>query len=197
LAKMKGSSHIGARLAAAVLAFPILIAPARAGDVAPAAAESTDLLQFANGDVLHGTVLACDKIGLRVQSPYAASSTVFRTADLLAIHFRPRQALAEASKAAWNVLLVNGDEFPGSLVSIDDKTLLLDTWYAGRLSIPRGMVAAVGKAGFPYLGPSGLDGWVLTPADGPGWSYAGGAFSTVRVSAIGRPIRFPAFSHSV
>ena len=63
------------------------------------------------------------------------------------------------------VTLTNNDELPGTLVSMDDKSLVLDTWYAGKITIPRDMVKGITPLktgeGTLYEGPTGLDGWTL------------------------------------
>jgi hypothetical protein len=46
-------------------------------------------------------------------------------------------------KSAQRIGLTNGDEFPGNIVSLDDKILVLDTWYAGRISVPRSMLRRI------------------------------------------------------
>lgn len=178
----------GILLAAAALCS----AAARADDTAPAQKpdQTQDLALFANGDTLRGSMAGWDKAGLRWQTVYG-QKVIVTTKFLREIQLRPRQPPANAAKFIWSVLLANGDVLPGALVSMDDKILVLDTWYAGKLSIPRPLITAIGKAGFPYQGPTGLDGWTLTPADEPGWTYAGGAFTTSVDAAIGRPIRFP------
>ena len=168
------------------------ITAARAQDSTPAKAPAPggDLALFANGDTLSGHLEGCDKEGLHWRTAYDQSILV-PTKRLTRILLQPHAPPDTAAKFSWSAQLVNGDILPGSPISLDDKTLVLDTWYAGKLSIPRAMLAAIGKAGFPYSGPTGLDGWVLTPDDGTGWTYADGAFSTPSVAAIGRPIRFP------
>ncbi|HWB60839.1 MAG TPA: hypothetical protein VG733_15185 [Chthoniobacteraceae bacterium] len=177
-------------LLAAALACPGV---ARAEDDAAAndnAPRTDDLLVFANGDSLHGTLVGADLSGLRMQSAYSTSASVFRTGNLVKALFRTRAPRADAAADARQVLFRNGDVLPGAIVSLDEKTLVLDTWYAGRLNIPRGAVVSIGNPGFPYDGPTSLAGWVLTPAK-DGWTYADGAFTTNTTSAIGHPMNFP------
>jgi hypothetical protein len=106
---------------------------------------------------------------------------------------------ASATPATHSVLLVNGDEIPGVLVSLDDKTLLLDTWYAGKLSIPRNMVKGITSLSGPlvtYEGPASIDGWSIDEfGDDPprkNWTFQDGALVGSGWGDIRRDVKLPA-----
>jgi hypothetical protein len=102
------------------------------------------------------------------------------------------------------VLLNNGDEFPGIPVSLDDKTLVLDTWYAGKLNIPRSMIRSITRRngdGNPiYQGPASLQEW--TPDENAerddygrvlkNWTYKDGVLTAVGYGGIRRDMKLPA-----
>ena len=124
-----------------------------------------DTLLFANKDVLHGTFLGCDKAGLRWQSPLSKEPILFQLAGLGEVKLDSHHPPAANPVPTYSVSLTNGDELPGVLVSLDDKALLLDTWYAGKLTIPRNMVKAITpwKGGTVlYEGPTSLQGWAVS-----------------------------------
>ncbi len=97
------------------------------------------------------------------------------------------------------VHLSNQDELPGELVLLDNEKLVLDTWYAGRLSIPRKRIRMIRPAGGNqnlYEGPHGLDGWTLSdarqePETGPAWGYRNGVFFSKHAGAIARDVKLP------
>jgi hypothetical protein len=71
--------------------------------------------------------------------------------------------------------LTNGDILHGQLSSVTDQTIELDTWYAGKLTIKRPMVASLKITGRPklyYRGPDSLEGWEqTTQGDRKAWQY--------------------------
>jgi len=180
-------------------AEPGIQAPAPADTNQPAAGSEQDTLSFLNQDQLHGILLSIDQnTGLHWQSPEAHDPIVFKTGQVSQIRLDSRKA-APAAASAERIGLTNGDEFPGNIISLDDKALVLDTWYAGRLSIPRAMlrtIAPVGGAGSAvYEGPAGLDGWTqgrVSPS--PGWTFRDGALEGTNYGTIGRDVNLPDMS---
>jgi hypothetical protein len=156
-----------------------------------------DALRFTNKDLLHGSLLGIDKEnGVRWQSPEAKEPIVFKTASLSEIRLDSRKPPANAAQQTHAVALTNSDELPGSIVSLDDKTLVLDTWYAGKLSIPRTMIKRItplrstGSAIFE--GPTSLEGWsVGRQGGGKSWSYRDGALIGTNYGMIGRDVKLP------
>lgn len=165
------------------------------------AATAQDTLSFLNKDQLHGILLGIDQdSGLRWQSPEAHDPIVFKTGQVSQIKLESHKA-ANAAKSAQRIGLTNGDEFPGDIVSLDDKTLVLDTWYAGRLSIPRAMLQRITPLSDAdssiYEGPTGLeqDGWVVgRMGGGRSWSFHDGALVGTNYGTIGRDMKLPDMS---
>jgi hypothetical protein len=158
-----------------------------------------DTLSFLNRDQLHGILLAIDgDTGLHWQSPEARDPIIFKTAQISQIKLDSHKPPA-AAQSAQRIGLTNGDEFPGNIVSLDDKTLVLDTWYAGRLSIPRAMLRRItpvsGANSSLYEGPTGLDGWTIgRMGGGRAWSFRDGALIGTSYGTIGRDVKLPGMS---
>jgi hypothetical protein len=96
--------------------------------------------------------------------------------------------------------LTNQDEVEGGLVSCDDQNLELDTWYAGRMTIPRPMVQVIAPRpatqSMVFEGPAGLDGWThgklsAAIADPGEWKHKGAAFYASRPASIARDLKLP------
>jgi len=163
-------------------------------------APAQDTLSFLNKDQLHGFLLAIDKDAeLRWQSPEARDPIVFKTGQVAQIKLDSHKA-ANAAKSAERIGLTNGDEFPGNIVTLDDKTLVLDTWYAGRLSIPRPMLRRITPLSDTdssiYEGPTGLEGWTIgRMGGGRSWAFHDGALIGTSYGTIGRDMKLPDMSN--
>src|SRR5271166_4238830 len=101
-----------------------------------------DTLAFLNKDQLHGYLLGIDADGsLHWQSPEARDPIIFKSGEVSQIKLDSHKPAAASSEA--RIALTNGDILPGNIISLDDRTLALDTWYAGRLSLPRTMLRSI------------------------------------------------------
>lgn len=69
----------------------------------------------------------------------------------------------EVADTSEHVTLINGDELPCSIKSLDQKSLTIDTWYAGEFTIPTGAVKSIQFHTSPehltYSGPTTQDEW--------------------------------------
>jgi hypothetical protein len=172
--------------------------PAPSDSGAPAKGPQQDTLSFLNKDQLHGILIGIDDAGLHWQSPEAHDPIVFKTGQVSDIkldsHVQPQVA-----KSAQRIGLTNGDELPGNIVSLDDKTLILDTWYASRISIPREMLRSITPLSDSdaalYEGPTGMDGWTVSRMGGGRvWSFRDGALVGTSYGTIGRDVKLPPVS---
>ena len=168
--------------------------------VAPAQATSphlSDVLRFSNKDSVHGLFLAFDKDGVHWKSPEAKDPIVFQTANLTEVKLDSHKPPANAAPATHAVALTNNDELPGTLISLDDKSLVLDTWYAGKITIPRAMVKGItplkSGEGTLYEGPTGMEGWTLgnNGNRAKSWTYRDGALIATSYGTIGRDMKLP------
>jgi hypothetical protein len=167
---------------------------ANAGKTVPV----TDSVRFLNNDTLHGSFIGSEKEGVvRWQSLEAKDPILFQTANLSEIKLDSHHPPAGVKPPAHAVILTNNDELPGNLVSMDDKVLVLETWYAGNLSIPRMMVKSIlplkTSASLLYEGPTGMEGWTVGPRgmNSKSWIYRDGAFISTNYGIIGRDVKLP------
>ncbi|RYI03415.1 MAG: hypothetical protein EON48_15865, partial [Acetobacteraceae bacterium] len=136
-----------------------------------AAAPSSDLLRFTNGDQLHGQFQGIGKGPVAVwQREDVVAPVEFQPSALRHIVLRggkPARQLGSLS----HVELVNGDRIPGTISGMDKETVLLETAYAGTLRIPRDHVTMLAPSPLGgrlhYHGPFDEAEWKMTSATFP------------------------------
>ena len=153
-----------------------------------------DVIQFSNGDSLHGNLITINGLETVVfKSPEAKNEIEFFTTNITEIQL-VKKTNQSNTKIECAVKLVNGDEIPGNLVSLDKDVLILQTWYGGELRIKRNTVRSAmflrETGGVIYDGPTGIEGWTSS-RDRLGWQYADGAFTASRPSHMGRDMKLP------
>jgi hypothetical protein len=193
---------------ASVLAGLSLAAALAAGAPAPPPSESStaqnpssDGLLFRNGDLLYGELLSIDvQSAVLWRHPDAALPIEFKPDSVVQIDFPAPKTSTPPSSNSWRLLLADGDTLEGDLVSCDRDAVFWQTWYAGRLSIPRASLQSldfVGHSPAVFDGITGLDGWTqaAAAATGPGesgrWTYRNGAFYADKTASIARDFKLP------
>ena len=162
--------------------LPILLAMAAAAAGAP---KST--VRFANNDVLTGSPESIAPDTLLWKSPLLEEPASFQLEKVLELSL-PASAPDKPADHEAVVTLTNGDSIRGQLASVDDETVALDTWFAGRLKFRRVMVTGVKieeKTDFLYRGPTGIDGWIQSK-ESPAWIYERAAFRSSAAGSIAR-----------
>lgn len=135
------------------------------------AAEPSDLLRFTNGDQLHGTFLGI-KPGPQAiwQREDLTAPVDFKSTRIRHIVLHGGRALKSLTSLS-HLALVNGDRVPGIIRKLDDKTVTLDTSYAGIVHIPRNQVAMLAPSPLggriQYYGPFVEDEWQMANASFP------------------------------
>jgi len=102
-----------------------------------------DIVDLGGKDRLSGRVTAINAEGrVTVVSELSDEPLIVRPDTVKAIRFDPAidDKLAVPDQ---EIQLSNGDAIPCQIESMDDKTIYVSTWYAGKLEIPRAFVAAV------------------------------------------------------
>jgi hypothetical protein len=172
----------------------------------PAKRAGRDSVQFKNGDVLFGALHSIDaENGIRWNRPDALNPGN-------AFNFSPEHVtqLELASLSRTNppatsnlcqVVLANGDQLQGDLVSYDGQKLTLDTWFAGQIELPKSAVALIAPLGLPkptlFSGPTGLEGWTMGKVqagalvDSGEWIYQNNAFYALKSASIARDVHLP------
>jgi len=122
-------------------------------------------IQLLEGDNIRGTFLGFDpEKGILWRHPAAQTEIHFRNSAVKSILLGKTGTVPKgADEQTCIVQLRTGDEINGKLDEIDDRKLYLDTWYAGKLAIPRDQIRAfspsVGISAAIYEGPTGTEGW--------------------------------------
>jgi hypothetical protein len=161
-------------LLASAIAQPVTpardLAPARTSAPSkkmPAAQVSrTEKLNLLNGDKMSGKFLGIENGFLRWQHPSSAGVISFKSADASSLDIAQKPRPQEARLHNSAVGLINGDRLLGDLIELTPELLVLDTWYAGRLSLPRSSVAE--------LNPVLMDSRVVFESregDASGWLF--------------------------
>jgi hypothetical protein len=154
-----------------------------------------DVVKFRNGDVLHGTVAAVGGGVLQWRRSDVAEPIGFALSSVGEIGLGERVAPAESRRAV--VELTNGDAVAGELVNLDGKTLTLQTWFAGRVTIQRPFVQRVMFVGelpaASYSGPNSLEEW-KSEGNRNAWSFQKGALYAVGSGQLARDVKLPAMA---
>ncbi len=98
-------------------------------------------LRLLNGDSLSGKFLGLQNNLLQWRHPSASVMIPFKASDVADLRLAPRTRPQNARTHNSSVKLINGDVLMGDLVELTSEALILDTWYAGRLKLPRSSVA--------------------------------------------------------
>lgn len=161
--------------------FALLLAPG---------ALFADRLSFQNGDLVTGTILEMDAEDRIIVATPDAPAPLRLRADTLA--FADFDQEPPEKKMHERVNLLNGDVLPGKVTAMDGQQILLQTWYAGDLQIPRQSVRSVDFGMAPsklaYEGPGGPEGWLNNSE----WRFTSTGISSTGRGTIARPKILPA-----
>ncbi len=167
----------------------------RSGMDAPAAAAALpDRLEFLNGDLLSGKLVSLAPEGLVWHHADVEGDLRFLPVNLKAIELRTPPPV-QLPPNLVQVGLTNGDSLRGQVVEMDADKLILNTVYAGRLTIRSPMLANLRPAETVgevcYTGPNSLDEWVRGNNQ-EGWEYKNGALYSIQGNgSLGRDVKLP------
>lgn len=154
-----------------------------------------DTIRFLNRDQLQGTLNSIGAEGIIWQSPEALGPITFAKTNVDEIRLDGGSPPKDQADQ-FSVVLNSSDELFGKITELTTSDLTLDTWYGGRLKIPRELVAklvplqSTGDAIFE--GPTGVEGWKISNRnDQPGWKFRGDAFISSTSATLGREIVYP------
>ena len=175
-------------------------APERSATAAGNSAAREALL-FGNGDRLYGTLESIrPETGIQWRHPDADGTIEFAPDNITEIHFPPRQRTSVTSASACRLQLSNQDELEGIVKVFDREKAVLETWYAGEITIPRQMIQAVipipPDGNVLFDGLAGVEGWTIGKVvsalgDAGEWRYANGAFYATNAASIARKLDVP------
>jgi hypothetical protein len=156
-------------------------------------------LLFQNGDAMPGRVesLIPGK-ELRWIHPDSEEPILFKTDNLAQIANRQTRQPRPAGKHPCVVQFTNADQMTGDLTQLNATNLILETWHAGTVTVPRNRVRLIRMipTHFKTLfsGPSGLAGWTMGDVsikDAGVWTFGGDAFYATKAASIARDIQLP------
>gem|GEM_PF-871742 len=123
-------------------------------------------VSFLDGSFLRGQINSLDVDTLRWLHPNARAPIEFSTTNLNQVRL-PQRVLSLPTNAppVCRVVLASGDEFEGSLISLDADSFEVDTWFAGRLRGQRAGLQSLAFYGTSqsalYDGPRAADEWTI------------------------------------
>ncbi len=180
----------------------VLALCAAAATAAPASTNAdADWLSFRDGDMLYGKLLEIQPGNVvRWQHPDASEPIDFKPENVAEIDFSPSPPATVRTNDACQLWLANGDSLAGNVVACDGQALTLETWYAGKLKIPKRALQTLAfnpRTPVVFDGLTGLDGWTAGKAvkafvgQSGQWSYRNGAFYANKAASIARDLKLP------
>ena len=167
------------------------------------AMRAREALLFRNGDLLYGHIQSIDPAkAVRWQHSDAEKAIDFNPDSVAEIHFpaRPRNDGGTNEANLCRLKLRNGDQLEGRVLQFDQEKVVLNTSYAGEVTLPRSALRSavpVPPAGaLVYQGPTGLESWTIgkvspTVGDAGEWQYKNGAFYATNAASIARDLKLP------
>jgi len=145
---------------------PLVRSSAPPSRISEAPVTRPERLRMLNGDSFSGTLLGLENGRIQWRHPSAEPVIPFKASDVadLEISQRPRPQGARAHNSS--VRLVNGDLLLGDLKELTPQQLVLDTWYAGLLKLPRQSVVEL----HPVLTGSRVV-FAMREGDASGWLF--------------------------
>ncbi len=126
------------------------------------AAPRAGTLHLRNGDRITGHMAGFDNAtGLLWKHPAVAPELRVEAASVQRVSLLAPEGPA-LRRHDTRVRLHGGDTLPGEVIGLDPTHLVLKTWYAGNLRIPRAAIAHLipgGMAKVVFEGPTSLKGW--------------------------------------
>jgi len=160
-----------------------------------------DTILFSNGDILYGVLDGIEpETSLRWRHPDALDVIEFAPESVAGIEFGFRPQPPFHRKDLCRVRLTDEDEIEGNLLECDAEKVVLETWYAGRIVVPRSVVRLITpKPNEPppiFEGPSSPEDWTFGKVRGgiPNageWNYKSGAFYATKSASIARDVKLP------
>ena len=162
----------------------------------------TSILTFADETIITGQPLSvqADQKTLKLNSPSLQGETLLKTNQLLEMALNGKPKTIESDHYALATIKPHHkdphmDTLRGRLVHLDEETITLDTWYAGRLTLKRSLVHALDifkQSPTFYSGPNGPEGWVTSDGDlEDNWTFKNRAMTSKSRRGAARKIQVP------
>lgn len=162
---------------------------------------SEDFVWFTNGDRIRGQIVSIDSSkGIVLKNKFIESNAGFPLDKIVRVVFADREVPSANFKNPVRVKLINLDELEGNLIVLNDKEMVLETIFSGKITIPRKRIDSflpiVPNPTIVYQGPTSIDGWTVSDSPVPGaqpssWKYSNGSFITKESGSIARDLKLP------
>ena len=183
-------------------ALPLFTAILLVGTHGSFAEKDPSTLTFTDKTRISGTPKAVDGKDqlLTFNSPSLQGETTLKTSKLLEMTLNGDPKPLESDHYALATISNHHrdshlDSIRGRLIHLDDKTITLDTWYAGKLTLRRSMVRSLdifSQSPSFYNGPNGPDGWVSSDGDiEKNWTFKNRSMISKGRTGIARQIDIP------
>ena len=103
--------------------------------IAGASVVHADVIELTSGDLLTGTISAINKDGATIDSAISDSPLEVRAAAIKRMTFSGEEKNTHTHPE--RITLVNGDSLPCQVLSMNQDSLRISTWYAGNFEIAR------------------------------------------------------------
>lgn len=168
--------------------------------ILPLHAQDQPLLRFINGDSLPGSLLRVEDEQLHWKSPALKNDAKFFLNNIQDVTF-PYQAppLSKQDHVAhirFNPDVkqqnekMSGDVIQGELVAVNEESIILNTWYAGPLTLNRNMVKdlQIFDVSPPiYTGPLQANDWKMLPEET--WVYENNGYRNVSSGSLAKKFK--------
>jgi hypothetical protein len=126
-----------------------------------------DILRFTNGDQLHGTYEGISENGSILWSRQDIKEPLVLKPDSVR-HIILQGASQQTDANAYSyVTLKNGDQIPGRVLNLSEKSVTIQSTAVGEITVPFEAVSAICPNPFGgkllYAGPFSPDGWEIAP----------------------------------
>ncbi|MGC6464298.1 MAG: hypothetical protein ACON38_05865 [Akkermansiaceae bacterium] len=150
-----------------------------------------DVVTLKTGDVFTGEVVALSDGIITVKSPHSDSPLKVRNEKLQKLNFGETKT-GEIPKNSQVINLRNNDSIPGEIVALTDTHASIQTWFAGRLDVPREQIDSIFFGVTPqttiYRGPNDLSSWEGNDNE---WELTSGRLSSRDRGTIGKDFDLP------
>lgn len=155
--------------------------------------QEEDVIKFKNKDIMHGKMLSIlPGKGISWKCPEVSEDILFLFRNVSKIDLGNSLASLEGNNAS--ILLTNDDILGGTLKSMDDKELVIETKYGGTIKVDSHMVQGIypgeDNSGLLYSGPNDMNEW-SRPEDNSNGEVAvnDGVLKLTGYSAVGRDMK--------
>ena len=173
-----------------------------AGTLLSSANDLESTLIFADRTRISGQTLSVDskEKNIQFQASSLKGQAQLLTKDLLEMTLSGQAKVIEADHYALATIKRHfedhhQDTLRGTLVSLDEETITLDTWYAGQLKLKRSLVQSLdvfSQSPSFYSGPNGPDGWVSSSGSiRDDWTFTQGSMTSKTRAGIARKVQIP------